>query len=68
MTTLAQIESAIDALSVEQKEELLLFLAARLRAERGRLPPPRDLSEEQIRAWMTEDEAEMRELRGGGEE
>lgn len=55
MTTLAEIESAIDALPAEQKQQLLLFLAARLRAERGRVPPPRDLSEEQIRSWMAED-------------
>jgi len=32
MSTLTEIETAADALSAEQKQELFLFLAARLRA------------------------------------
>ena len=56
MSTLAEIEAAADALPAEQKEELFLFLAARLRAGAGELPPPRDLSREQIERWIAEDE------------
>jgi hypothetical protein len=59
MTTLVDIETAADALSPEQKEELLLFLAVRLRAQRARLPEPRQFSREQIAVWIAEDEAEM---------
>jgi hypothetical protein len=59
MSTLAEIEAAADALPPEQKQELLLFLAARLRAERGQLPESRAFSREQIAAWIDEDEADM---------
>ena len=60
MTTLSEIEAAADALSVEQKRELLLFLAERLRAERAPLPEPRRFSREQIRDWLAEDEADTK--------
>jgi len=36
LSTLAEIEAAADALSAEEKQELLLFLATRLRAS-GRI-------------------------------
>lgn len=62
MTTLAEIEAATDSLTPEQKQELFLFLAARLRGA-GRLPPPRDFSLEQIEAWIANDEEGMRRLR-----
>jgi hypothetical protein len=64
MSTLAEIEAAAEALSAEQKQELLLFLASRLRAE-GRLPEPREFSAEQVAAWVSEDEADMRRFNGG---
>lgn len=38
MSTLAEIEQAAEKLSPEQKQELMLFLGARLRAERAGLP------------------------------
>jgi len=41
MSTLAEIESAAEALPPEQKQELFLFLATRLRTETGEMPPPR---------------------------
>lgn len=41
MSTLAAIEAAAEALSAEQKQELLPFLAPRLRAERAAMPAPR---------------------------
>lgn len=63
MTTLADIEAAADALSPEQKQELLLFLAARLRAAGPVLPEPRTFSREQMDAWISEDEADLRRFR-----
>jgi hypothetical protein len=62
MSRLTEIEAAADRLSPEQKQELFLFLAARLRGA-GQLPPPRDFSREQIEAWIAEDERGMQRLR-----
>ncbi len=63
MNTLAEIEKAADALPPEQKQELLLFLAARLRAGGARLPEPRKFSREQIAGWIAEDEADLERLK-----
>ncbi|HEX8325146.1 MAG TPA: hypothetical protein VF595_14685 [Tepidisphaeraceae bacterium] len=60
--SLTELEAAADALSREQKQELLLFLAARLRAESPSLPTPRSFSPEQIAAWIAEDEADARQI------
>ena len=49
-STLAEIEAAADALPPEQKQELLLFLAGRLRAQGAGLPEPRKFSREQMAA------------------
>ena len=38
MSTLCEIKAAADALTVEQKQELLLFLATRPRAQGVKLP------------------------------
>lgn len=65
MTTLAEIEAAADTLRPEQKQELLLFLAARLRAEGATMPEPRKLTREQVAAWIAEDEADMKQFREG---
>ncbi len=62
MSTLAEIEEAADALPAEQKQELLLFLAARLRALGAARPAPRKFTGEQMRAWIAQDEADMRLL------
>lgn len=62
MTTLGEIEAAAERLSAEQKGELLLFLATRLRAGRAALPEGRDFSTEQITAWVAEDEADFKAL------
>ena len=64
MSTLPEIEAAADALTAEQKQELLLFLATRLRAQGGRLPEPRTYSSEQMTEWMTEDESDLKRFRG----
>ena len=65
MSTLAEIEAAADALPPEEKQELILFLATRLRGAGVKLPPPRKFSREQIAAWIAEDEAEMQRFREG---
>ncbi len=65
MSTLVEIEAAADALPPEQKQELLLFLVTRLRAEGARLPEPRDFSKGQIDAWIAEDEQDKRRFDNG---
>jgi hypothetical protein len=65
VSTLAEIERAADALPAHEKQELLLFLASRLRAE-GAMPEPREFTKEQIEQWIVEDEAELREFKKQG--
>lgn len=65
MTTLAEIEVAAAALSPAEKQELLLFLAAKLRTQECPLPAPRDFSSEQIAGWIHEDESDMRRISTG---
>jgi len=65
VSKLDEIEAAADALPPEQKQELMLFLGARLRAQGARLPEPRRFSQEQMAAWVEEDEADMRRFAGG---
>jgi hypothetical protein len=65
MSNLAEIEAAADALPPEQKQELMLFLAARLRAQSMPMPEPREFSHEQTAAWIAEDEADMQRFREG---
>ena len=63
MSTLAEIEKAAEKLSQQQKQELMLFLGAKLRAERAGLPDPRQFSREQVRSWVAEDEADLKSFR-----
>jgi hypothetical protein len=65
MSNLAEIEAAADALPPEQKQELMLFLAARLRAQGTQMPQPRKFSREQTSGWIAEDEADMQRFREG---
>ena len=65
MSTLTEIEAAVDQLPADEKQKLLLFLATRLRKERAPLPEPRKFAPEEIAAWIAEDEADMRRLREG---
>lgn len=64
MSSLAEIEQAAAALSPQQKQELMLFLGARLRAERAGLPEPRQFSREQVQSWVAEDETDLKRFRG----
>ena len=59
MSTLAEIEAAADALSPQQKQELMLFLAARLRANGAKMPEPRVFSPDEIANWIARDETDM---------
>lgn len=63
MQTLVDIEQAVQNLSAAQQAELLLFVAERLRSQRAPLPEPRDFSEEQLKAWLDEDEQAMQRFR-----
>jgi hypothetical protein len=63
MSTLAEIEKAAEKLPLQQKQELMLFLGARLRAERARLPETRRFSREQVQSWVAEDEADLKRFR-----
>ena len=63
MVTLAEIESAAAGLSPAEKQELMLFLASRLRSEGALLPEPRTFTPEEIAGWIAEDEADMCRLR-----
>jgi hypothetical protein len=65
MSTLDQIEAAAAQLPRAQQQELLLFLARLLREAGAVLPKPRLFSEEQLNAWMDEDERSMRAFRAG---
>ena len=65
MSNLAEIEAAADALPAEQKQALMLFLAARLRAQGAPIPEPRTFSREQMESWIAEDEADFRKFREG---
>ena len=63
MTTLAEIEDAIGELPADQRWELFGTLKARLLGENGPMPEPRDFPPAQVRAWIEEDEADLRRLR-----
>jgi len=65
MSNLAEIEAAAEALTAEQKQELLLFLAERLRQSGAPRPEPRNFSPAQIAAWIRQDEADMERFREG---
>ncbi len=65
MSTLAEIEAAADRLPPEEKQELILFLAARLRSTGAELPPPRTFSKEQIASWIADDEEGCRRFVAG---
>ena len=63
MTTLAEIETAANALSAADQQQLMLFLAARLQAQGVPLPETPILPRERVSDWMAEDEAAMRRFR-----
>ena len=58
MSTLNEIEVAAERLVPEQKQELMLFLAARLRAQGAKLPEPLKFLSAQMAGWIAEDESD----------
>jgi len=66
MSALAEIEKAADAPPPVEKQQLMLFLATRLRMEGARVPEPRRYTREQIVAWIAEDEADLKRFQEGG--
>jgi hypothetical protein len=65
MSTLSEIEVAAERLVPEQKQELMLFLAARLRVQGAKLPEPIKFSPAEISGWIAEDEADMQRFLKG---
>ena len=63
LVTLADIKAAAVSLSPAEKQELMLFLASRLRAEGAKLPEPWVFSADEMARWIAEDEGDMRRLR-----
>ena len=63
--TLSEIKTSAAELSPEEQQELLLFLAARLRAASTSLPAPRTFGREQLNAWIADDESGMRRFKSG---
>jgi hypothetical protein len=62
---LDEIEAAAEGLAPEEKQQLMLFLATRLRAQVSQMPEPRKFSREQMAGWIAEDEADMRRFEQG---
>ncbi len=65
MSTLAEIEEAAETLPATEQQELLLFLASKLRARGAALPEPLLFTPEQLQTWMDEDEADLRRFDAG---
>ncbi|HEV7926048.1 MAG TPA: hypothetical protein VGR14_11860 [Verrucomicrobiae bacterium] len=59
MSKLDEIEAAAEGLPLEEKQELMLFLATRMRAQGVQMPEPRKFSRDQMAGWIAEDEADM---------
>jgi hypothetical protein len=64
VNTLDEIKSGVESLSSEEAEELLRFLAIKLRGERA-WPEPRIYSAEELAAMIAEDEADGARFRAG---
>ena len=65
MSKLEEIEAAAESLGRNEKQQLMLFLATRLRTQGAVVPEPRKFSRDQIAAWIAEDEADMRRFEQG---
>jgi hypothetical protein len=65
VSKLDEIEAAAETLPPEEKQQLMLFLATRLRGQGVGMPEPRKFSREQMAGWLAEDEADMRRFQQG---
>jgi hypothetical protein len=59
MSTLVEIEAAVQGLTPVEKERLLISIAQILRAEGREFPPPRRFTSEEMTVWLDEDEREI---------
>jgi hypothetical protein len=59
------IEQAAVKLPAQEQQQLLRFLLRVVPVADGKLPVPRQFSEEEIQGWLAEDEASMRRFREG---
>lgn len=64
VSSLLEIEAAAQDLSQEEKEELMRFLAMRIRRSRI-LPNPRIYSDQELASMLAEDEADGQLFRQG---
>ena len=62
MSTLLEIEKAAELLPRDQQRELFGFLLEKLRVDGPPLVAPRIFSVGEMKAWMDEDEADLRDL------
>ena len=65
MSKLDEIEAAAESLTTEEKQQLMLFLATRMRGQGLPMPEPRRFSRDQMAGWIAEDEADMRRFEQG---
>jgi hypothetical protein len=65
VSKLDEIEAAAEGLALEEKQELMLFLATRMRAQGVQLPEPRKFPRALMAGWIAEDEADMRRFQQG---
>ena len=63
--TLLEIQKAADALSMEEKRELIIFLLRSLRDHQVELPPVRDIPKATIDKWIADDEEGYRNFLAG---
>lgn len=63
MSTLTEIEAAVETLPAEDQQQLLIFLAARLRKQPSSVPSHRTFSPDQVKSWIAEDDAAMQSFR-----
>jgi hypothetical protein len=65
VSKLDEIEAATEALAPEEKQELMLFLATRMRGQGPQMPEPRKFSRDKMAGWIAEDEADLRRFQQG---
>jgi hypothetical protein len=62
MRTFAEIKEEVAQLPPDEQSRLLAFLLGRLNLL-AKIPPPRHFTLEQMKAWIAEDEEDMRRFR-----
>lgn len=65
VSTLLEIERAANGLAPEEKQKLILFLAAQIREDASGAPPLRSFTKEQMTSWIEQDEFDLEQFRRG---